>query len=357
MTKGKGRNPGVSGLNKHIRRKVHQERSQLAARRHLGELEKHKDHVLRGKKRKARVKRLLELKRAAAQRNPDEFQIGMTKAIMDVATGRMKKRKQRMQPEGRISELKQTIGHNTRNVQYLEFKAKADENRLRDLLEEDAATSIISTAPKNKHVVFVEDDDEFKHFDPLDYFDTTKEMLQRHPAIRGRLSVLQNIVLPEAILLSSGGTQTMKSVNQRRKERREIQQKLSTVGNDEKARIALLERIKAKQDVKRYYRFDDLLAEDLARRSDDRNGHMGLSGEDEVVEDDAMKLLKWRRQQEKNEAIDAARRAKEVEQRLERSKSLTALAKVIRRQNDGIQKQLTQKRDSRFKPTVPRRMR
>ncbi|CCW71556.1 unnamed protein product [Phytomonas sp. Hart1] len=204
MTKGKGRNPGVSGLNKHIKRKVHQERSQPAARQHLGELEKHKDHALRGKKRKARVKRLLELKRAAAQRNPDEFQIGMTKAIMDVATGGIKKRTQRMKPEERASELKKTIGHNTRNVQYLEFKAKSDQTRLKDLLEEDAAGSIIGSTPQNKHIVFVEEEEEFKHFNPQAYFDTTKAMLQRHPAIRGHLSLLQNMVLPESMLLGGG---------------------------------------------------------------------------------------------------------------------------------------------------------
>lgn len=119
MTKGRGSNPGASNLNKHLSRREHKERGQLSSRRKLGQLEKHKDYVIRARKRHAKVKRLNELKRAAAQRNPDEFQIGMTKAVMDVASGRMKRRKAKLDAGERAKEMKHTIVHNKQNLQYL----------------------------------------------------------------------------------------------------------------------------------------------------------------------------------------------------------------------------------------------
>lgn len=48
-------------------------------------------------------------------------------------------------------------------------------------------------------------------------------MLQQHPALRGTISIMQKTVLPEEVLLTG---HHMKSGSQRRKERRELQEKL-----------------------------------------------------------------------------------------------------------------------------------
>lgn len=381
MTKGKGRNPGAGNLDKHIKRTEHKERSQPAARKHLGQLEKHKDHVQRAKKRRGKVEKLNKIKRAVAQRNPDEFNIGMTKAIMDLASGRMKQRKKHQLPQERDADLKKTIDGNLRNVQYLEFKAQADMTRAKDLLEEEGAAAITASKPQNTHTVFVESEEEFRRFNPLVYFDTTKEMLLQHPAVRGKISVLKSTVLPDEVLLSGG--HTMKSDSQKRKERRELTRKLQTIGDDEEAREAFLERTRAKQELKQY-RFSDLIAaDDTARRTaakkaagggDARHNHDDDDDDDDDEEgsgkrggggpsssasstDDVAKLLEWRREKERLETVDAARRMREVTQRVERSKSLNSLAKMVRRQNSGIKKQLTQKADSRFKPNATRRAR
>ncbi|GET87954.1 U3 snoRNA-associated protein UTP11, putative [Leishmania tarentolae] len=363
MTKGKGRNPGASGLEKHLKRKTHLERSQPKSRQHLGQLEKHKDHVLRSKKRKVKVRRLQEIKRAAAQRNPDEFNIGMTKAVMDVANGRMKKRQLRLVESDRKKDLQKTIEHNRRNVQYLEFKAQADQQRATELLNEEAAAALTSTAPQNKHIVFVDSEEEFRRFNPLKYFDATPEMMRQHPAVRGRISVLEKTVMPEEILMSGG--HQIRSASQKRKERRAVQEKLHRSGADAtpETRAAFVERLRAKKELKQY-QFTDLLDEvkresgatASSSSSKDAPGSHG-EHEDAAAQDEVTRLLEWRREQERQAAIATARHVREVGQRMQRSKSLSALAKNIRKQSQGIKRQMEQRRESRFKPGVTRRAR
>lgn len=357
MTKGKGRNPGASGLDKHLKRKTHKERSQPKSREHLGQLEKHKDHVLRAKKRKVKVRRLQDIKRAAAQRNPDEFHIGMTKAVMDVASGRMKKRKERLVESDRKRDMQKAIEHNRRNVQYLEFKAQADQQRATELLNEEAAAALTSAAPQNKHIVFVDSEEEFRHFNPLKHFDATPEMMRQHPAVRGKISVLEKTVMPEEVLMSGG--HQMKSAAQKRKERRAVQEKLRRSGADatQETRAAFVERLHAKRELKQY-RFTDLLNE----VNKDGNGgpsssSQDIDGEEEAAKDEVTRLLEWRREQERQATMATARRVREVGQRMQRSKSLTALAKSIRKQSQGIKRQMEQKRESRFKHGTTRRAR
>lgn len=347
MTKGRGRNPGASNLNKHVKRKEHQERSQPAHRKHLGELEKHKDHALRAKKRRVKQQKLLKLKREAAHRNPDEFHIGMTKAIMDVATGRMKKRRVSLTDEQKAAEWKKTMLENRRNVQYLQYKSEADRQRAKEILDEDAGTAFTAQAPRNRHVIFVETDEEFSSFNPLKYFDATPEMMKQHPAVRGTIKVLQNTVLPEEVVLSGGNH--LKSTAQRRKERKEIQMALrKSEAEGEEERQAVVERLKTKREMK-MYRFSDLVEDKSSKQEEEE--------EETDTRDDVARLLDSRKQRQKELALNSARRMKEVTQRMERSKSLIALAKSVKRQNAGIKNQLEQRRNSRFKPGVARRSR
>ncbi|ESL09734.1 U3 snoRNA-associated protein UTP11 [Trypanosoma rangeli SC58] len=345
MTRGKGCNPGVGNLGKHIKRTTHKERSQPASRKHLGQLEKHKDHVVRSRRRKARMQRLLQLKRAAAQRNPDEFHIGMTKAVLDIASGKLKQRK--VSEKGDRQKTQKVLQQNTRNVQYLQYKAQSDLHRAKELLKEDASIAITSAPPQNKHIVFVENDEEFRRFNPVKYFDATPEMLKQHPGVRGTISILQNTVLPEEVLLTGP---RMLSSSQRRRERREMQEKLRKSGaKTTEEREAVVERLRAKKDLKKY-RFSSLVEEAAASSA-------AVDDCDEKPRDDVEHVLQLRRAKEEQEAALAARNRKEIQQRVERGKSLSALAKTIKRQNEGLRKSLQQKRESQFKPTAARRSR
>ncbi|KAG8347483.1 putative Utp11 protein [Trypanosoma vivax] len=348
MTKGKGRNPGAGNLSKHVKRTVHKERSQPASRKHLGPLEKHKDHVVRSRRRKARMQRLLELKRAAAHRNPDEFSIGMTKAVLDIESGKMKRRP--LSKEEGKKNIEKTLMSNARNVHYLKYKSHADLSRARDLIEEDALCAITAAPPQNKHIVFAESEEEFRHFDPLKHFDVTPDMLKQHPALRGSRAVLQDTVMPEEVLLSG---HRLLSSSQRRKERREVQKKLlKSNTTDELARAAFVERLHAKKEMK-MYRFSSLVQEVAA----ERRAEEGTDEDESGVTYDVDRFLQLKREKEERDTLLAARRIKEVQQRVQRSKSLNALANTIARQNDGLRRNLQQRRNSRFKSHVPRRAR
>jgi len=87
MTKGKGRDPGAGNMKKHLNLKDHKERQQPKARRHLGTLEKHKDYVERAKIHHAKDAKVKELRKKAAEKNPEEFHFGMVRGRMDLQSG------------------------------------------------------------------------------------------------------------------------------------------------------------------------------------------------------------------------------------------------------------------------------
>jgi U3 small nucleolar RNA-associated protein 11 len=60
-----------------LHRRNHKERSQLSSRKKLGNLEKHKDYVLRARDYHAKQDKIQRLREKAAQRNKDEFYFGM----------------------------------------------------------------------------------------------------------------------------------------------------------------------------------------------------------------------------------------------------------------------------------------
>lgn len=180
MTKGKGKTPGFGGLDKHLKRDAHKERGQLPHRKRLGQLEKHKDYVKRAKRRHEKDAKLLQLKRAAAHRNPDEFNIKMTERVLDPATGKMKKRR-RTTAE---AERKKELVENRKSQQYLAHKEYTDRQKIVSLLDDVVG---LDAAPQNTHTVFVDDDEDVVRFNAAKHFNTTNEML-RTPATRINLA-------------------------------------------------------------------------------------------------------------------------------------------------------------------------
>ncbi|KAL4399265.1 rRNA processing protein [Malassezia pachydermatis] len=64
-------------LRNYVQRRNHKERSQPEHRKHLGLLEKHKDYVERARAHHIKRDKLQRLRQKAADRNQDEFYLGM----------------------------------------------------------------------------------------------------------------------------------------------------------------------------------------------------------------------------------------------------------------------------------------
>ncbi|GAB5034686.1 u3 small nucleolar rna-associated [Nannochloropsis oceanica] len=119
-----------ASLRNAIPRKTNKERSQPAARKKYGLLEKHKDYVERAKDFNRKKKTISSLRQKALFKNPDEFYFAMTKS---------------------------------------KTKAERLQAGLHFLLDE----------PANKHTVFVDSEADVEAFDPAKHFNTV-------PALAGR---------------------------------------------------------------------------------------------------------------------------------------------------------------------------
>jgi hypothetical protein len=305
MTKGKGKNPGAGNLDKHIKRTAHKERSQPASRKHLGALEKHKDYVKRAKRRHEKVSKLNKLKRAAAQRNPDEYHMKMTEAVMDVASGKMKRKNP--SKEERLKDTKLQLLKNSENINYLRHAAEHDRLRAKELLDEVVGLDL---KPCNTHTVFVDDEEEVRRFKPTEYFGTTQEMLA-YPAMRGRVEMMKNQVLPESLVQRSDALLTRAQ---------KLKQRESFGGDDDN--------------------------EGAAESEENEANGTAAPASNEIDVDD---ILGQRQLAHREERLKAASKMKEISQRFERSRSLGALAKEVERQNLGLNKNVNAKKINQFR--------
>ncbi|EFJ49796.1 hypothetical protein VOLCADRAFT_89620 [Volvox carteri f. nagariensis] len=185
----------MTALANAIKRKTHKERSQPAARKKYGLLEKHKDYVERAKNFHKKEKILKTLKRKAEERNPDEFYFAMEKARTKdgVHDGRLTQANKYSQEELRLMK--------TQDVKYLSMKATTEANKAARLRESlhfigvtaaqpaaaaakrgsngSAGPAAAAAGPAPRHTVFVDSEEEAARFNPAEYFDTPAELLDR----------------------------------------------------------------------------------------------------------------------------------------------------------------------------------
>jgi len=161
----------MASLRNAIPRKAHKERSQPAARKHLGLLEKKKDYLERARDFQRKVGRIKDLKKKTLERNPDEFYFGM---LSSKTTGGVheEQRKDGLDKltHGEIRLMKD------QDLTYLQMKQSVDERRA-DRLQNDL--HLLLDKPINSHTIFVENEQDAAAFNPAAHFGT-------HPKLAGR---------------------------------------------------------------------------------------------------------------------------------------------------------------------------
>jgi len=167
-------------LRNYGKRKIHKERSQPASRSRYGLLEKKKDYKLRAQDYHKKEDRLKHLKRQAALRNPDEFYFKMIRATTKDGADHVSYTPPEEMTEEELQILRtQDIGYLFSALQ----KEKREIEKLQALLsvhEIEQTEGDTNESPKvNKHIVFVDNEEELESFSPTKYFDTPEELLRR----------------------------------------------------------------------------------------------------------------------------------------------------------------------------------
>ncbi|CAI5742427.1 unnamed protein product [Hyaloperonospora brassicae] len=160
----------MSSLRNAVKRREHKERGQLRERRKLGLLEKHKDYVQRARDYNQKQKRLTALRLKAALRNPDEFSHRMesarTESGVHVSTHNYR--------EQLDTEALRTL--KLQDWAYLHMKRAVD---LRKAEKLNCGLHFIDAPKRNKHTVFVDEQEQVDTFDVAQHFDTAPELADR----------------------------------------------------------------------------------------------------------------------------------------------------------------------------------
>ena len=183
---------GASTMRNAVKRVTHKERSQPKSRKRFGLLEKRKDYIERAndfKKKKASIK---NLKKKAADRNPDEFYHNMHNSQVTGGVHHAKK-------DGTLTN--QTVQLlKTQDMGYIVHRKSIDDRKAEQL--RDNLHMIGENIPR-KHKIFVDNSAELKEFDVAKHFDTAPELVGRYfnrPRVATIEKLLQNAEMKPATM-------------------------------------------------------------------------------------------------------------------------------------------------------------
>uniref|UniRef100_A0A6B2LFL6 U3 small nucleolar RNA-associated protein 11 n=1 Tax=Arcella intermedia TaxID=1963864 RepID=A0A6B2LFL6_9EUKA len=151
-----------------IPRREHKERHQPAHRAKLGLLEKKKDYKERAIEHHRKRDALALLRRKAAFRNEDEFYHKMIRARK--VNGEFRT------VEGEKHTPEQLLEMKRQDQGYIDLKHGIESKKVEKLQE---GLQLTEHSSQRRHTIFVDDKESLDTFDPIEYFDTTKEFLKR----------------------------------------------------------------------------------------------------------------------------------------------------------------------------------
>jgi U3 small nucleolar RNA-associated protein 11 len=175
----------MSSLRNAVKRITHKERSQPQARSHLGLLEKKKDYRLRSNDYKNKQQTIKAMRIKAANRNPDEFYMGMNSSRVDGMSGNNSGRHVKTEERRRKDLEEKGLGDDAvrimkdQDLSYVRMQRMMDAKKIEKLQSSlHYLTGGDDTiGKKRKHTVFVEGNVE--DFDAAKHFDTVPELIDR----------------------------------------------------------------------------------------------------------------------------------------------------------------------------------
>jgi U3 small nucleolar RNA-associated protein 11 len=158
-------------LKRFLKHRDKKERGQLTHRKHLGLLEKKKDYKVRSSDYRKKRDRIRLLQSKAELRNEDEYNSGMLQNVVD-SNGNVITTQQKHRSSERMKRDKEV------DVSFLKQKIKIRKKHLEQQKNQLAALDHLDTA-KRTHVVFVDDEDQFKNWKAHEHFNTLPELMKR----------------------------------------------------------------------------------------------------------------------------------------------------------------------------------
>ncbi|KAG0315154.1 UTP11-like, U3 small nucleolar ribonucleoprotein [Dissophora globulifera] len=180
----------MSSLRNAVHRRNHKERSQPLSRQKFGLLEKKKDYVARARDYHSKQDRLKAMREKAAFRNPDEFYFKMINTRTNEGVHITERNEKfsndflkllKTQDLNYITQQRdigrKRIERMQQGLILLDDEARAEED---EDMDEYMGASSSKAGPKSKnHIVFVDNEEEVKTFDPAKHFDTAPELVHR----------------------------------------------------------------------------------------------------------------------------------------------------------------------------------
>ncbi|KAL3943038.1 MAG: hypothetical protein SGBAC_002856 [Bacillariaceae sp.] len=173
------RGVNMSSLRNAVKRIAHKERSQPQKRQHLGILQKKKDYKKRADDYHRKQDRIKTMRTKANMRNPDEFYFGMHNS--EVKDGHHKSTTDyRDVPPEMIKLMKdQDLSYFRMQKQKDSKKAERLQASLHLLSNDVDDEDLEGIRSRQKHTVFVEDNETADKFDVAEHFDTIPELAGR----------------------------------------------------------------------------------------------------------------------------------------------------------------------------------
>lgn len=155
-----------------VKRVTHKERSQPSDRKKLGLLEKHKDYIIRAKDYHKKEKLLKNLKRKAADRNPDEFYFQMNNSQVEKG----------IHHDTKTSELSASMVKllKTQDMGYIAVRKTMDDKKVERIKSGlHLIGEVVASSKTKKHTIFVDNSEELDTFDAATHFNTAPQLVDR----------------------------------------------------------------------------------------------------------------------------------------------------------------------------------